>query len=76
MNLSQPIILSASRRTDIPAFYMPWFMEQLSKGFFKVVNPFNQRVSVVPGTPPAIHTVVFWSKNFGPLLKWKSGLPS
>jgi hypothetical protein len=68
MKAPQKIVLSASRRTDIPAFYMPWFMEQLGKGFFEVVNPYNQRVSVVPATPHAVHTIVFWSKNFGPFI--------
>ena len=62
-------VISASRRTDIPAFYMPWFMEQIDKGSFEVVNPFNQRVSVVPATPQHVHTIVFWSKNFGPFIK-------
>ena len=47
---------------------MPWFMEQISKGFFEVVNPFNQRVSVVPATANKVHTIVFWSKNFGPFI--------
>ena len=65
MKPAEKIVLSASRRTDIPAFYMPWFMEQSGKGFFEVVNPFNQRVSVVPATPDEVHTIVFWSKNFG-----------
>ena len=64
MNSAPKIVLSASRRTDIPAFYMPWFMEQIKKGFFEVVNPFNRRVSLVPATPEAVHTIVFWSKNF------------
>ncbi len=68
MNLPQKTVISASRRTDIPAFYMPWFMEQLEKGFFEVVNPFNQRVSVVPATPHEVHTIVFWSKNFEPFI--------
>ncbi len=62
------IILSASRRTDIPAFYMPWFMGQIRKESFEVTNPFNQRVSCVPATPDRVHTIVFWSKNFGPFL--------
>jgi hypothetical protein len=69
MKPTEKIVLSASRRTDIPAFYMPWFMEQIDKGFFEVVNPFNQRVSVVPATPDEVHTIVFWSKNFGPFIK-------
>ena len=54
MNTPPKTVISASRRTDIPAFYMPWFMEQISKGFFEVLNPFNQRVSVVPATPDKI----------------------
>jgi hypothetical protein len=62
------IIISASRRTDIPAFYMPWFMGQVKKGSFEVTNPFNQRVSIVPATPDKVDTIVFWSKNFGPFL--------
>lgn len=65
MNPPQKTVISASRRTDIPAFYMPWFMEQIRKGLFEVVNPFNQRVTVVPATPHEVHTIVFWSKNFG-----------
>jgi hypothetical protein len=68
MNSPQKTVISASRRTDIPAFYMPWFMEQITKGFFEVINPFNQRVSVVPATPLEVHTIVFWSKNFGPFI--------
>ena len=68
MKSANKIVISASRRTDIPAFYMPWFMQQIGKGFFEVVNPFNQHVSVVPATPGDVHTIVFWSKNFGPFL--------
>ena len=63
------IVLSASRRTDIPAFYMPWFMERIKSGVFEVVNPFNRRVKKVPATPTDVHTIVFWSKNFGLFLK-------
>jgi len=68
MNPDTKIVISASRRTDIPAFYMPWFMEQISKEFFEVVNPFNQRVSVVPATTCDVHSIVFWSKDFGPFI--------
>ena len=75
MNAGRPhkIIISASRRTDIPAFYMPWFMGQIRRGFFEVTNPFNQRVSCVPATPDRVHTIVFWSKNFGPFLEKNYG---
>jgi hypothetical protein len=68
MNPPLKTVISASRRTDIPAFYMPWFMEQIKTGSFEVINPFNQRVSVVPATPHEVHTIVFWSKNFGPFI--------
>ena len=67
------IIISASRRTDIPAFYMPWFMRQIQRGFFEVTNPFNQRVSNVPAAPDKVHTIVFWSKNYGPFLDGNYG---
>ena len=67
------IVISASRRTDIPAFYMPWFMGQIRKRYFEVTNPYNQHVSCVPATPDRVHTIVFWSKNFGPFLKKNYG---
>ena len=68
-NSATKIVISASRRTDIPAFYMPWFMDQVARGFFEVVNPFNGKVAEVAATPEAVHTIVFWSKNFSPFLK-------
>ena len=67
--LKAQIVISASRRTDIPAFYMPWFMDRVKRGFFEVVNPFNQQVRQVSALPTDVHTIVFWSKNFHPFLK-------
>jgi hypothetical protein len=61
-------VISASRRTDIPAFHMRWFMQGIERGEFEVTNPFNRRVTRVPATTPPVHTIVFWSKNFGPFL--------
>jgi hypothetical protein len=43
-------------------------MRQVKRGSFEVTNPFNQRVSCVPATPDKVHTVAFWSKNYGPFL--------
>jgi len=63
------IIISASRRTDIPAFYMDWFMQGIGDGYFEVTNPFNRHVSKVTATPEHVHTIVFWSKNFRPFLE-------
>lgn len=61
-------ILSVSRRTDIPAFYMPWFMNQVTRGIVEVVNPFNRQTRQVIVSPQRVHSMVFWSKNFGPFL--------
>ena len=48
---------------------MDWFMEQIKKGAFDVVNPYNRRKFKVPATPDRVHTIVFWSKNFDPFIK-------
>jgi hypothetical protein len=73
MNRQKKTVISASRRTDIPAFYMDWFMRQIKNGTFAVVNPYNRRVSKVPASPANVHTIVFWSKNFGPFLDGSYG---
>jgi len=57
-------VISASRRTDIPAFYMDWFMDSLGRGFFQVENPFSRKTSLVHVSPENTGTLVFWSKNF------------
>jgi len=69
MNSSLPIVISASRRTDIPAFYMEWFMDRIEEGSFEVINPYNQHISVVPATYENVHSIVFWSKNFRPFIE-------
>ncbi|NNG00547.1 MAG: DUF1848 domain-containing protein [Desulfobacteraceae bacterium] len=61
-------VISASRRTDIPAFYLPWFMSQLKARSFRVINPYNHRVRQVNADADSVHSLVFWSKNFGPFL--------
>ena len=38
-----PVIISASRSTDIPAFYAKWFINRLAKGYCAWYNPFNQK---------------------------------
>lgn len=67
------IVISASRRTDIPAFYLDWFMDRIRRGGFEITNPYNRRTSRVDARPGAVHTIVFWSKNFGPLLNSRRG---
>lgn len=67
------LVLSASRRTDIPAFYLPWFMSSIRSGSFNVVNPYTHTVYRVPASLEQVHTIVFWSKNFGPFLDGNYG---
>jgi hypothetical protein len=61
-------IISASRRTDIPAFHMPWFMMQIEAGYCQYPNPFNQKITRVSLRPEDVHSIVFWSKNYTPFL--------
>lgn len=63
------MIISASRRTDIPAFYADWFMNRVRAGFFYRVNPFNSRqVTGFSLKPEHVDAVCFWTKNPRPLL--------
>lgn len=73
MNPQDQIVISASRRTDIPAFYMDWFMAGIDRGHFEVVNPYNGRASLVPAHVDRVRAIVFWSKNFGPFLSGDYG---
>lgn len=61
-------IISASRRTDIPAFYMPWFMGRLRAGLVRYPHPFTKQVLEVSLRPEHVHSIVFWTKNGQPLL--------
>ena len=63
-----PIIVSASRATDIPAFYAPWFFDRLAKGYVRWRNPFNGKDSYVSLRDTRF--IVFWSKNPAPLLPY------
>ncbi len=62
-----PIIVSASRSTDIPAFYADWFFHRLMVGYSAWTNPFNGVRSFV--SYEKCRFIVFWSKNPEPLLK-------
>ena len=63
------MIISASRRTDIPAFYCEWFMNRLQQGYCLVPNPFNPRqVARISLVPESVDAIVFWSKNPAPML--------
>ena len=58
------MIISASRRTDIPSYYSDWFLNRLKSGFVLVRNPFNKnQVKRVSLSREQVDCIVFWSKN-------------
>jgi Domain of unknown function (DUF1848) len=64
------MILSISRRTDIPAFYSEWLMHRLRQGEVLVRNPMNyHQVGRIVLDPQNTSYLVFWSKNPEPLLE-------
>lgn len=65
--MMKPVIVSASRSTDIPAFYADWFLERLKAGYCNWVNPFNREVFRVSFEDTRM--IVFWSKNPKPMLE-------
>lgn len=62
------MIVSASYRTDIPAFYADWFARRLAAGHCLVANPYGGKPYRVDLTPRAAEGFVFWTRNIGPLL--------
>lgn len=61
-----PLIISASRSTDIPAFYSDWFFHRLKVGYSAWVNPFNKETYYISYNNCKF--IVFWSKNPKPLI--------
>ncbi len=61
-------IISASRRTDIPAFYCDWLLNRLDEGFCEVLHPYTKKLFRVSLLPDDVGAIVFWSKNYAPLL--------
>jgi DNA repair photolyase len=63
------MILSVSRRTDIPAFYSEWFFNRIKEGFLYVKNPINRKqISKIMIKQNVIDCIVFWTKNPKPML--------
>lgn len=62
-----PVILSASRATDIPAFYSEWLVNRIKQGYVKWKNPFNGLTSYI--SFEKARAIIFWSKNPEPLMK-------
>ena len=63
-----PVVISASRSTDIPAFYADWFFDRLEKGYCVWYNPFNQKPVYVSFR--RCKAIVFWTKNPKPILPY------
>lgn len=62
------MIVSASYRTDIPAFYGEWFRQRLAAGVVRVRNPWGGGVSELRLDPAAVDGFVFWTRNVDPFL--------
>jgi len=66
-------IISASRRTDIPAYYLKWFMDKIDEGEVSVQNPlYKKNVTRIDLTPESVEWIVFWSRNYNKFLKNRS----
>lgn len=63
-----PVIISASRSTDIPAFYAKWFFNRLAKGYCVWYNPFNQQPMYISFA--RTKAIVFWTKNPKPIIEY------
>ncbi len=58
------MILSVSRRTDIPNYYSEWFIRRIQEGFLYVRNPMNpHQISRIDLSPDVVDCIVFWTKN-------------
>lgn len=63
------MIISASRRTDIPAHYAEWFFNRIKEGYVLVRNPINiHQISKISLSPSVVDGIVFWTKNPIPML--------
>ena len=71
------MIISASRRTDIPAFFSDWFINRLNEQYAFVRNPVNiHQISKISLSPDVVDCIVFWSKNPGPMIDKLNALES
>lgn len=68
-----PVIISASRSTDIPAYYAKWFFNRLEKGYCVWYNPFNANQKMYISFKNC-KAIVFWTKNPAPIIPYLSEL--
>jgi hypothetical protein len=65
------LVISASRRTDIPAFYLKWFINVIKNGKITVQNPFYKKNYFQLNLSPAnVEWIIFWSRNYSVFLKY------
>lgn len=62
-------VISASRRTDIPALYGAWLMDKIEKGECRVMNPFSGKVDTVSLKLADVDGIVFWSRDYHPMIE-------
>ena len=69
LGFEDDMIISASRRTDIPTYYSEWFLKRIKAGYVYVRNPMNpHQVSQINLSPEVVDGIVFWTKNSTPML--------
>ncbi len=66
--LNNKTVISVSRRTDIPAFYTPWFLKRIKEGKASYKNPFTGKTFQVSLKAKEVHSFVFWSRNYSNLI--------
>lgn len=63
------MIISVSRRTDVPNYFADWFFKRIEEGYLLVRNPINTHmVSKIDLSPAVVDCIVFWTKNPKPML--------
>ena len=67
--MGSEMIISASRRTDIPAWFSEWFCNRLCEGFCYVRNPYSQKITRVSLMREDTDVIVFWTKNAEPMMQ-------
>lgn len=64
------MIISASYKTDIPAFYGPWLMQRLQHGYCKMINPYGGQIYTIDLSPEQVDGIIFWTKNINPFMRY------
>jgi hypothetical protein len=71
---SAPRLITASRRTDVPAFYGPWLLRRIRAGYCHVLNPYNGTVGWVGLTPDEVAAIGLFTRDLRPMLPHLPGL--